>query len=151
MKKEKKWSGKKMKKVLDFTKDFVLKFLELEKSGDVKYMQHTTMHLYGIDVCSKLEELGYVLQEDGDKDIFVKENKPTFLGLTEEQFYQFLLVHNMHIRCWGEDSLIEQHSIINIEKVYWVEEERCFHVHYKETEQHRKVWYPYDTNKGTWW
>jgi hypothetical protein len=140
-----------MNKVLYFTKDFVVKFLELERSWDVKYMQSATINLYGVDVCAKLEELGYVLKQDGENDIFVKENEPTFLGLTEEQFYQLLPVHNMHIRCWGEDSLIKQHSINNIEKAFWVEEEDCFHVHYKETEKHRKVWYHYDTNEGTWW
>jgi hypothetical protein len=137
--------------VIEFTEGFVVNFLELGKNWGIGGINSKTFGLYAADACAKFEELGYVYKLVAGKAIMVKENEPKYLGLTSEQYKRLIPILNSHIRVWGQDSLIEQHSLNNIEKAYWVPEECCFHVHYKETEEHRKVWYHYDSTDGTWW
>lgn len=135
---------------IKITKGFVIDFLGLNRSWDISNMKYKTLILFANDVRAKLIELGYIRKGEYQEEFFVKEKEPTFLGLTEEQFKQLLPILNLHVRVWGEDSLIEQHSLYNIEKAYWTENENCFHVHYKSTDKHSKVWYHYELD-GTWW
>jgi hypothetical protein len=142
-----------MVKVLDITKELIVEFLELDKSWDVEGMKRETLRLFALDVVAKLEELGYrkTLELTTKTTVLVRDVEPKYLGLTKEQFEQLLPCLNKHVRAWGGKAMIEQHSLYNIEKAYWVEEEKCFHVHYMATDEHTKVWYHYNPVNGTWW
>ncbi len=142
-----------MEKVLNITKELIVEFLELDKSWYVNGMKRETLRLFALDVVAKLEAMGYskTLDMDTKTTILVKAVEPSYLGLTKERFEQLLPCLNKHVRAWGDHDMIEQHSFYNIEKAYWVEEEKCFHVHYMATDKHSKVWYHYDPVNGTWW
>ncbi|ADU31003.1 hypothetical protein [Evansella cellulosilytica] len=64
---------------------------------------------------------------------------------------RFLGVQYKHYLAWESEVRKEQHSLDNIHSVKWVNEEKCFHVHYKKTKHFNKEWYHYDPADETWW
>ncbi|MEH7250299.1 hypothetical protein V7114_26460 [Neobacillus niacini] len=75
---------------------------------------------------------------------------PVLISLTNHQLFEFLKINRYHVSAWESKELKFQHSLQNISKAYWKEEENCFHVFYTETENQRAVWYHYELD-GTWW
>lgn len=115
---------------------FIFDYLGLENTWFVDDIPKEILSLYAEDVQTKLD------YQKGDWDV---KN-----GLTRKKFKEFETIHNKHIRQWESERRIKQHIFSNIEKLEWVEDENCFHVHFKQTDEDPKVWYHYELD-GTWW
>lgn len=55
-----------------------------------------------------------------------------------------------HFNAWESYERKEQHSLNNIKKIEWNNQEQCFHVFYKATKRFASTWYHYLLN-GTWY
>lgn len=77
------------------------------------------------------------------------------LGLSQEHFEQLVTMVTKHYLAWESPIMQLQHSLENVEKAVWVEEEQCLHCHYYPVEYKGRrveaVWYHYDPKQGTWW
>jgi hypothetical protein len=132
-----------------YDNQYIKEYLELDKTwGDIP---HSFMLLFDIDVRAKDLALGWQVYRYGKKMFLVqtKEYQCPF-GFNEPQFYNFIRIHNKHLRQWGQEDLVEQYLYTNIKKLEWVEEEQCFHVHFFATKEHKEIWYHYCLD-GTWY
>ena len=150
---EKEFGKEKAKAIFDsshtYDQQYIKEYLELDKTwGDIPF---SFILLFDIDVRAKDMALGWKVYRYGEKMFLCQIDKyQRPFGLNEPQFYNFIRIHNKHLRQWGQEDLVEQHLYTNIRKIDWVESEQCFHVHYFSTKEHKEIWYHYCLD-GTWY
>lgn len=94
---------------------------------------------------------GYWTFEEVVEHPAVKKMVSTFRSQYQEKAARaFYDIHRKHYNAWESEERKEQHSLNNIKKIEWNNQEQCFHVFYKATKRFSATWYHY-TLDGKWY
>lgn len=94
---------------------------------------------------------GYWTFEEVKNHPVVAKMVKRFVSVQQDDIAKaFYRVWTKHYNVWESPERRDQHSLDNISKILWDNNEKCFKVYYKKTKKFSSTWYHY-TLSGEWY